>query len=217
MLTDAALVAMIRRAIGAQHLTQQDVGDVVGRSQSWCGMYLLQKPGATLRRLFVDEPDRFDALVDALGFSRPSMLAAIGVPLHAPAAEVPLPRAVPVHSASDTRPLEDMTPTEWVSIPASAAHPAPLVGLRAADDRMAPYLSTEDVAVVLLDPHAARPGAFVAAFVPGHGHVFGRLVSVPDGMVVLETLNPDRPGERWHTLPGNAHVIGPVVQRILQG
>jgi len=90
------------------------------------------------------------------------------------------------------------------------------IGLKATGDSMAPYLHKGDIAIVLCDDGAVAPGDMCAVWLADDGCVVKRFVAEhPNGALLLESLNPDDPAERFFTAPMGSRVIGKVVRRLL--
>ncbi len=98
-------------------------------------------------------------------------------------------------------------------------HPeAKYIGLRATGDSMAPYLHRGDVAVILRDEGAVEPGDFVGVWLADDGCVIKRFVKeLPDGLLLLESLNPSGDTERFFTAPLGSRILGKVTRRVLDG
>jgi hypothetical protein len=213
VVSDDDLAAVLRRALEERGVTQAELGDILDRGQSWVASYLLRRPAATLRRLYVDDPSRFDAVCDMLALDRGAMLGAIGVP-HVIVADVPLPRALPVYSTASRAPLDALTPEAWVNVPTMTGESSTSqIGLRVEGDAHTGYLEHGDIAVI--DKNAARaiPGDRIAVYLPECGYLLGVLIEdTPEGALIERLGGSD--GPRYHRLPPHATVIGRIVRRI---
>lgn len=90
------------------------------------------------------------------------------------------------------------------------------IGLKATGDSMDPYLKRGDTAIVLCDDGAVKRGDMCAVWLADDGCVIKRLVAeTADGLLLLESLNPTDPSERYFSAPLGSRVIGKVVKRLV--
>jgi len=98
------------------------------------------------------------------------------------------------------------------------AHQGQYIGLKAMGDSMDPYLRRGDTAVILRDEGAVQAGDFCAVWLADDGCVVKRLVrELPDGTLLLESLNPHVESERFFSAPLGSRVLGKVVRRVVEG
>ncbi len=124
-------------------------------------------------------------------------------------------RVINVYAAGKGPAWGDTEVLEQVSIPGIEGDRS--IGLMASGDSMAPYLWRGDIAIVECDDGLETPGDMCAVWIADDGCVIERLVAEhPNGALLLESINPNGPAERFFTAPMGSRVIGKVVRRLLK-
>jgi len=185
-------------------LTQASLGRGLGRSQTWVSQSLLDDTERTLRRMWIEEPERFKKLLELLEWEAQDLALRTGVLLPSPTlgdalqgnAQLDIAdlrggtRAVPVYDMLSAGPGSDGgTVIDVIDIP--AAWEGHYAAYQVHGDSMAPDIPDGARVVVRVQDYAS-PGNEVVAWVPDHGMLVKRLERItPEGDVVLTSYNPE--------------------------
>lgn len=125
---------------------------------------------------------------------------------------------VKVYATGTGPPWADDEVLEVLDIPGLPPSATPYVGLKAMGDSMSPYLRRGDVAVILRDEGAVKPGDCCGIWIADDGCIVKEFVQeLPDGRLLLKSYNP-APGEhQYFPAPLGSRILGPVVKRVLDG
>jgi SOS-response transcriptional repressor LexA len=185
-------------------LTQASLGRRLGRSQTWVSQSLLDDTERTLRRMWVEEPERFQRLLELLEWESDEFARRTGMRLPATTlgdadagnAHLETPdlrgatRTIPVYDLlSAGAGVDGGTVIDVVDIP--VAWEGHYAAYEVVGDSMAPHIP-EGARVVIRVQDYANPGDEIVAWVPDIGmvvKVFDRVT--PEGEVVLASYNPE--------------------------
>jgi transcriptional regulator with XRE-family HTH domain len=217
---DSPLGAFLRRAMKEAGLTQPQVAEVVGKSQSWTSSYLLANPEETIKRLWIKDPDTFDALCELLNVHKADVLRALGLIASGVVPEsnariIPLERVVRVYPAGAGPALDDETAVELVPIPRHIGGSFDVFGLKAEGESMSPYLKHGEIALIAAESGLAQPGKKIAVYMPDEGHQIKELVEIDDeGNIWLRSLNPSDGEPTVFRAPEGTVIKGRVIKRL---
>ncbi len=220
-------------AVKSQELEAQDPVVFQRFSQQTFSRWESDRTGVLIS---ASHPRRLRALAYLLQWNASEMATKVGInPGHIPGlegppdnaserspssqyTEIPLTRRVEVYPAGTGPAWDDEVALEPLWLPADLYPDKRLVGLRAMSSSMEPYLPEGAIAVIVHDDGLVNPGDFCGIRMSDDGVVVKRFVrELENGILLLESLNPEPDEERLFTAPLGSRVFGPVVRRVLEG
>lgn len=213
---DKELGLLLRRCLADSGLTQAQAADIIGKHQTWFPNYLFKKPVATMRNLFVNEGEKFEAFLKAIKAPRARVLELMEVSAPLPnAAETQLDNLIPVFPAGAGPALDEAEAIDMVIMPRNNGGSHQVIGLRIHGSSMSPYLENGDTAFVALEPALVQPGKAIGVYIPEVGSVVKVLVRIEeDGRLLLQSLNSNTPGGDFFEAPPESRIYGPVINRL---
>lgn len=208
------LLLYLRQKLKESGYTQGSAGLAIGRSQSWFPNRLFSVPVTAIRSMYTNEPDLFAKLVKVLNLEEATVLRLAGIIVPtAGGVMAPIDSVVPVYAASTGPKFDEIEAVGYAPMPTEATT-GDVIGLRVSGMTMCPYLDDGETAYVEMNSGAIEPGTAIGLHLPGVGSVVRNFVQMmPDGGIVLESLNPTK-GEPRVFVAHEFTVYGPVVSRL---